>query len=80
MKGVIKQNRHIATASTITKTNVNEDKVVSSRTCVKNVRARIIDKYAQESNNQGICPNQIPPVKQFRKPVTRNTNYIQTQR
>jgi hypothetical protein len=37
MKGVIKQNMHIAPASIITKANVNEDKIVSSCTCVKNV-------------------------------------------
>ena len=53
---------HIAPASTITKANVNEDKIVSSCTCVKNVGAHFIDKYVQESKDQGLCLNQIPPV------------------
>ena len=77
MKGVIKQNRHIATASAITKTNVNEDKIVSSRTCVKIVGAHIIDKYAQREQRPGSKSNTTS--KQFTKPAKRNTNSKQAQ-
>jgi len=62
MKGVINQKNAYCYSF-----NNNKGKCERGQNCLfphvcEKCGAHIIDKYAQESNDQGLCPNQIPQV------------------